>query len=278
MKNYKIRYTKLALLILSFIAFDVNAQKLPNVQENSLWFPKSLKVDGKATEWDGKFQAYNKKTDIFYTVANDDDNLYLIVQAKDPDIIKKIIVGGLTFTVISPGKKNEENKVEVTFPVFGLNNGPNIALSKKPQMTTDTIKSMMQNDSFKWVINKELTNKALYIGVDGIKAITDSTISVYNDLGIETAALFDDKINYTYELNIPIKYLGLSLNKQVKLSYNIRLAGITPKNARVQISGKLLYIVTTAVDGKMSAVRNTPQNLILAYPTDFSGQYTLAKK
>ena len=57
-----------------------NAQKLPNVQQASLRAPENVKVDGKPTEWGDKLQAYNKATDVFYTIANDYNNLYLIIQ------------------------------------------------------------------------------------------------------------------------------------------------------------------------------------------------------
>ena len=39
---------------------SANAQKLPNTQETSLRAPANLKVDGKPTEWNNQFQAYNK--------------------------------------------------------------------------------------------------------------------------------------------------------------------------------------------------------------------------
>jgi len=66
----------LTIICFLMIGFFANAQKLPEVQTVNLRAPAGIKIDGKPTEWDSKFQAYNKSTNAFYTIANDDDNLY----------------------------------------------------------------------------------------------------------------------------------------------------------------------------------------------------------
>ena len=96
MKGLKIIIIKQTLFAFLFcIAISADAQKLPTEQQVSLRAPAGLKIDGKATEWDNKFQAYNHHTDFYYTIANDDNNLYLIVQANEPAIIKRILKGGI---------------------------------------------------------------------------------------------------------------------------------------------------------------------------------------
>ena len=65
---------KLQLLLLLVLAFiNANGQKLPNKQETGVRIPSGVKIDGKATEWGNKFQAYNKTNDFFYTIANSND-------------------------------------------------------------------------------------------------------------------------------------------------------------------------------------------------------------
>jgi len=61
MKNSTI--TLSALLLIA--SLTVNAQNLPNVQKVSVRAPANIKIDGKASEWDDKFQAFNHATDIF---------------------------------------------------------------------------------------------------------------------------------------------------------------------------------------------------------------------
>jgi len=77
--------------LLAMLVLGSNAQKLPAVQKESVWAPITVKIDGKAAEWGNKFQAYNSSTEIYYTISNDDNNLYLAIKAVDPDIINKFL-------------------------------------------------------------------------------------------------------------------------------------------------------------------------------------------
>ena len=47
----------LLFLLLVISAAMAKAQKLPNVQQNSVRAPYNIKIDGKATEWE--FRAHN---------------------------------------------------------------------------------------------------------------------------------------------------------------------------------------------------------------------------
>ena len=176
---------RVLFLLLLFAATSRSiAQKLPNKQETSVWLPVNTNIDGKATEWNNQFQAYNNATGIFYTIADDDENLYLAVQANDPTIIQKIIKGGVTFTVNGLNKKKDKNDISVTFPMYDKKATPLfLILNNKPKETKDTIRNKVQADSFMNARNKQLTDKFKIIGAQGIKAIGDSIISIYNDEG-----------------------------------------------------------------------------------------------
>jgi len=108
-----------SLVLCVFCYLTTQAQKLPNVQLASVRAPADIKIDGKATEWNYPFQAYNRATDVFYTLSNDDDNLYLTLQATDEDIIRKIINGRISFTINKSGKKSEQDAVVITYPLIG---------------------------------------------------------------------------------------------------------------------------------------------------------------
>ena len=108
--------------ILLLMYFDVSAQKLPNIQQTSIRAPASIKIDGKATEWRDEFQAYNKATEIYYTISNDSEKLYLTVQAIDLDIINKIVCGGITLTINGTGKMKDQGGKVITFPALNLDN------------------------------------------------------------------------------------------------------------------------------------------------------------
>src|ERR1700761_5417876 len=95
----------------------LKAQKLPAEQTSNVPLPAGFKIDGLANEWKDKFQAHNKNTETNYTVANNNQYVYLAVQATDPLIIKKIIGGGITFTINTSGQKADRSPYSITFPV-----------------------------------------------------------------------------------------------------------------------------------------------------------------
>jgi hypothetical protein len=286
---------KRSLLVAAFIAVIVQAQfaaaqKLPATQQVSLRAPVNYKVTGKATEWDNQFQAYNKATDLFYTIANDDENLYLIVQAVKPRIIQKIINVGLALTINNTGKKNSDAKenVAITYPLLDLATGGRILYSAGAMAKSDvkiperpanapgrpdtTRYSLTHTDSLIAVANKLLTKTATEIKVKGIPGLADEPLSVYNEEKIKVSATFDPNGAYTYKLAIPLKYLGLTIDNLQKFAYNIKLAGRLDEH-------KHGLTVTYYYDRSSGGPpRTVDPDADINNATDFSGEYTLAKK
>jgi len=252
----------------------VSAQKLPNVQLTNLRAPAAIKIDGKAAEWNNQFQAYNRATDIFYTLSNDDNNLYLTIQATDEDIIRKIINGRVSFTINKTGKKSDQDAAVITYPVFDRKDKPAINLREKPKIIPGSEESLKQADAFMAVNNKQMTDRAKMLKVTGLKGL-DTLISVYNEDGIKAAALFDNKMVYTWEMAVSLKLVGLSVNDAAKFSYNVRLNAV----AMDDIPG---INITRAPNGTILSIdirkdQMTPNSQATTAPTDFWGEYTLAK-
>lgn len=103
-----------------FAALSASAQKLPNKQEEGLWAPANIKIDGDANEWDYTYKAYNRGVEFFYAISNDSDNLYLVIHASRDRIIEKIIEGGITFTVNNSGKKDDKSGFSLLYPNMPL--------------------------------------------------------------------------------------------------------------------------------------------------------------
>jgi len=281
----------IGILYLIIIPVTTSAQKLPNIQEASLRAPAGIKVDGKATEWNNQFQAYNKATEIFYTISNDDDKLYLAVQATDLDIINKIICAGITLTINGTGKMKDQGGIAITYPIIEIQNrqsGPSADLDNQFKL---------QADSFILALNAEFGSKAKDIRVEGVKEIPNHLISIYNPEGIKAAAYFDDKTNFTYELAVPLKYLGLSVSESKPFVYNIKLRSLEGgypgtvdfKGAPTDVGQpfiKALNVqrrsIKTIMFKSLDRENNTAiwgdRLLNLVNPTDFWGEYTLSKK
>jgi len=262
------------------ISSTVYSQKLPNVQENSLFISQKIKIDGKATELANKFQAYNKATEIFYSIGNDSDNLYLIIRVTKPDIIQKVTLGGITFSIKNGDKKNDTEAIRITFPLYEKGASYQINLNNKPDAILDTTKNKMQIDSFVSAVNQKIGENYKLIGVEGIKTI-EPIISVYNEEKIKAVALINYQTTYlyTYELSLPLKYLNFSSKKLQQFKYNIKLNGAATNNSTVGLSGGGRFINVYDSNGDaIDAVPTLPHTMAIMYPTDFWGEYTLAEK
>ncbi|MDB5119784.1 MAG: hypothetical protein JWN56_1002 [Sphingobacteriales bacterium] len=278
MINYKkMKYCSMILFFLLLLTVDtVHSQKLPSIQSSSIHAPNAIKMDGKASEWNNKFQAYNKKTNIFYTISNDDQMLYLTMQATNPGVITKMVVGGVTFTIDISNQKKDQNNFAVTFPDYDEHATPlYLDLHNFPDITNNLAKNRMQADSLRIILNKKLTDNLKTIAILGSSLISDSVISIYNAEGIKAVSLFDDSLRYTYELAIPLKYLGSNLEKSKVFNYSIRLNG-SANNAKIELLPGGRGLVYTAKNGVSYRLPSTPESMDMVYPTDFSGAYTLA--
>jgi hypothetical protein len=260
-----------ALLLFSVVA---KAQKLPGTQVAGIKAPANIKIDGKPTEWDNKFQAYNKAIQAFYTISNDDKRLYLTLQATRKEIINKIVNGGVSFSVVRGTKQSTNNGITVTFPVFDEKDRPNININAMAQMVPGSKDSERLSDSLVKANNSLLTHKAKLIRLAGVKDL-DTLISIYNTDGIKARALFGKNMAYTYELAIDLKLLDLSAADLTKFNYNITLN-------EVEIDYVPGVIITRNEDGTIVNMNVADSKLANSYisalsSTDCWGVYTLVK-
>jgi len=262
------------------IFFAVNvvsayAQKLPNKQEVNLHAPTNIKIDGKTNEWGDQFQAYNHATDVFYTMANDGNNLYIVIKAIKPRVVEKIIDGGITFIISDATKKS----ICFTYPNIDIQNGqriisragkkeksnvpiPPVAAALIPVDTNEN--NITHNDSLIAVANSLLFANAKTIFIKDTNGRND-TLSIYNEQKINIASKFDKEGNYVCELAIPLKYINLSQYNQ-KISYSIKLNGrLTNHKKGTRVNYVYIGGHPTDVDQDIDSA------------TDFWADYTLAK-
>jgi len=265
------------------VTLTVNAQKLPQIQEISVRAPDNVKIDGKLTDWpnpllnaqktDGYLNAYNSTNRIYYTIANDDNNLYIVIRGLGTRVAVKSLSGGFTFTISHTVDKKARAKaadnVVIIFPVpvddKTINNvlGPirgGFNFYNEEEIYPAGYPYIKQLDSIQVLTNARLSPVIKEIKVKGIKEIPDSLISVYNETGIKAMMQFTWR-QPSYELAIPLKYLNLDVNNPVKFSYNIMLTGGPP-------------------DPRLNGVQIDPDpgTMFMMAPTDFWGTYALIKK
>ena len=205
MKNLNLNYIPALPIacLLSATSPSAKAQQLPNVQTVGVLASPQVKTDGKATEWGGKFEAYNKATSMYYTMANDNEKLYLTIQVTDTITIERIINNGITLTIKCGDKGSSSSPLIISYP-----------------------------------LNGQLRSTNHQIKVTGSKSIPDSLISTTNNLGIEAAASSNHQKNYTYELAVSLKYLVPLINEIGTFTYNITL-----NTAQLSFSGKYTLVI-----------------------------------
>lgn len=254
-----------SLILASFLALtgaaygqDKPSGKLKDVQETSLWAPPGVKADGKLTEWNDSFQAYNKSTKLFYTISNDEKNIYLAVKSTDQMNNNKILAGAITISINTDGKKKKESAYNITYPVIApisFGRGGNGAITGGPANGVigvgggmargggapggggmANMRAMMGGnpneplDSATIVARKKALIAYKEIKVSGFKDIPDSLISLYNEHGVKAMANYDDKGNFLYEVAIPLKLMGLASGSANELAYNVRINGLQIPN------------------------------------------------
>ena len=252
------------------LSFSAHAQKLPKVQKIAVRAPGNIKIDGKTTEWNDEFQAYNSGNYIYYTVSNDDSNLYLTLKTDRPLSSEKLLRGGITFTVASVVTK--KSAVSLTFPAIRKRSNSEITqLKDSPHRyknyISDTITNKNKIDSLILSSNRQIKENLKDILVSGIDEITEPLISIYNEQAIKVSVSVNSRMQIVYELAVPLKLLAKAIDANGKFKYNIKMNSL----GTIAVPGAFDPPTMSTQDFK-------PDDLYVNFTTDFWGEYTLALK
>jgi len=267
--------TSICIVFLSLASVVAHAQS--GVQKESVRAPENIKIDGKTPEWpNNKLQVYNADNKMSYTVSNDDQNLYLTLRTTYFYGSAKVIRGGVTFTVTHTTDKKARQKatdyMSVTFPCVSNEAAGSIisSINDYQPMGRDTVRQQRAHDSLVRIVDAKTTAAIKEFKISGFKDISDNTLSIYNTTGIKAMGTFNRAMAFVLEMAIPLKDLGLSVNDATPFSYNIRL--------EVPDSFKLNEPMDMGAPTSVQQAQAMEGFAYLRTPTDFWGEYTLAKK
>lgn len=276
----KLQTISVLIIAVLSITFNVSAQKLPKVQITNLRAPANIKIDGKTTEWDNKFQAYNTATNLYYTIANNADFVYFTAHIQDRAVIDRITKYGFTFEVY----KNEQSRkdlVSITVPpaltkYFSLN----LSKPTKDDASLEFEKAVMMAN------NTALQKYHKLIVVKGVAGL--DTLSIYdNEAGIKFVEALDTNADYTLELQLPVKFIKLLQGDNLKFSYHFTINGLPGSNSTesrgvmmLSANGTMTAVAPQNVTSEMQAsINEITTRLSQKYaPTDFRSEYTLIKE
>ena len=267
------------LMLILLLNLNVSAQKLPNVQKAGIYMAGKLNIDSVTKDWRDPLQAYNKSIEVFYTLANDNENLYLRLEAKNPDIIAKIVWGGITFSIKSADSHTKGGDVAITFPKYDRIEQFHLSVKNKPELIADRVKYKMQIDSFVRKLNTGIGQNFKLIEVEGVRDVAP-VISAYNDVQIKAAAAINGQLQYVYEMALPLKYFNQNLRDKTKFTYNIRINGGAANHTTMALNIRGTDIIVYDASGKAIGgipvnSNNAAKTMGLSFPTDFTGEYTL---
>lgn len=195
--------------VLLICGFTANAQET----ESNMRMLKPFKADGISNEWNEPLNEFNSDTKLAFALANDDQNLYIVIESLDPETTMKVLSGGITLNINTAGKK--KTGIELTFP-----------LREKPPMQPDGVEKMnVMHADGKHAPHEIPDEKAMGQGikVSGFKNIADGIISPENNYGIQSGMVVKPNRDLIYELVIPLTELQVDLNLKKPIAYNIKL-------------------------------------------------------
>lgn len=269
-----------AFLSLCCISPTIYAQKLSDVQTNSISAPTTIRIDGKNLEWN-TLSAENKRTGLLYTVSNDEKNLYLALKATSNETINKIFAGGISFSINTKGKKREEEAHTITYPLIARNNtnrggGGQGSTNRQRMGQSRAEQSQEQKDSITFEQRKTQLASIKEINIKGF-AITDSLISIYNEYGIKVGAKMDEQKAYFCEIAIPLSALELSVSDKKEIAYQIKLNGRQGGNFTMRPASGAGGFGGGNNRGGFGAGNSNAAQQDLFVATDFWGKYIIQK-
>jgi len=197
--------------ICSFYSTHASAQDDDPDKEVNLWMLKPVTVDGNSSEWHEPLNNYNSLTQLDFAFANDQQNIYLIIESTDPATTGRLIRGGVTLTINVQGKKKDG--IKINFPGMQHSGG------QKPDQEDSSTPPLPQE------INAahEQGSGINAIQVSGFKQIPDGPVNMPNQNGIQVASGLSKERDYICEFAIPLALLDLKGDKVKAIAYNIKI-------------------------------------------------------
>ncbi len=195
------KYTVVSILVMLILA-SCGSQK--NI--TSHYAKKPVAIDGNLTEWIDKL-SYNKGQSIYYSVANDNKNLYFVLMTNDLVVQRKIMGLGLTLWFDKEGEKNKTKGIRYPLKpdrdAFSSQDAQNMRKPKKPNLNTMEVVGFEGQE----VQRVSMAEKSAI----NVKINHSPGQSLVYEVGIPLEKIFESGIDSTSQVSIGIEtgYLEL---------------------------------------------------------------------
>ncbi len=176
----------------------------------------TAQVDGSIQEWGTTDLQYDKKLKCVYSIASDENNVYVFVKSLDKAQEMRILDGGLEVWLDTESKGL--NAIGVLFP---LPQGPVLQTERTPFN-----KTQQKPDEKTAQLQSKL--KLVNYNLSGFKKEWNGNQSVKGNCPVKVAIDWDEKNNLVYELAIPYAALPNEIRAKMDiLTLNIVINGIS---------------------------------------------------
>ncbi|SKB74085.1 hypothetical protein [Daejeonella lutea] len=227
---------------------------------NTRWANNVVVADGSLSDWPDSLTMFNEATNLYYSLANDDKNVYLALRSASKQDLTKILAGGISFSANIEGKKKDP--ATVIFPVLDRTPGKSRNTKDQPEVEE---------------MQKQILSRIKDIKVAGFKEIIDGGISLQNTYGIRAAAGFDKNNNLIQEIIIPLSLLNLSTANAGEVTYSIKVNGLQGASVNMNQRQTAQRQPMGGMYGGQFPPRNSAMNKLLT-STEFYIRSRLATK
>jgi len=195
------------------------------------WQRLPLTIDGSDKDWIKPLPYSIKSEKLNYSVTNDDQNLYILVETKNPQEQQKIIQGGMTVWINTKADKSEAGAVGIGYPL-------DTRVDHDRQIMQEAQPDRYKNN--KPVTLEDKKDYALY-GFTKDSAGTYGYADDSNPQGIKMRLDFSNEGDLIYEAAVPLTTLYPNHNPSSSYAANNVAVGIfiegLPPDANVPRGG-----------------------------------------
>jgi len=207
------------------------AQPAATDKGSALWLTQPLTIDGSDKDWPAAPRYSVKEENVHYDIANDGQNLYILVATGSKAEQQKIVQGGMSVWVNTKADKSNGDAVGIGYPLDAHSDPDhNLMAEAQPQRYENNKPVTLEDKRF----------YTLY-GFNKDSAIQNYTYGDSNSVGVVMRLDYNTAGALIYEAAIPLKALYPQHNTSSSYAANSIAVGIfiegLPPNTRVPHQG-----------------------------------------
>ncbi|MDR2652971.1 MAG: hypothetical protein LBC68_11800 [Prevotellaceae bacterium] len=112
-----IRKIKIALLPVSIFILCFNAAAQTEKEPLKAEFINNIVIDGEDSDWESAISFFDENSGLMYSVANDDENIYILIKATAESSMTKFVMGGVEVWISADGKDKRTTGIKYPVPL-----------------------------------------------------------------------------------------------------------------------------------------------------------------